>query len=307
MFWCWTLSNYSETETELLKGLINKPAVRYIVWGLELAPSTGTPHYQGYIELSKSTDMNPVRLLLGGRAHVEPRKGSAPQASDYCKKVNQDPEVPPNEIVFEYGVMSKGQGSRTDLLAVQSMLDAGDGMLAVAQAHFGTFLRYNRGMMMYQAMLPGSARMNPKLMWLYGTTGSGKSRAISGLLESANRESADAYMLNSGTYSNTWWNGYTDQSVVVMDDIRGCWFPHHVLLRILDKVSYRVPIHGGNVQLVASHFIFTSNKHPSELYAEDPAGALQRRVKDFAWVYHLYDSDRVTRESTPLWHTSWKT
>lgn len=79
--WVYTLSNYTDEELEALRSLEAK-----VHWaGREIAPTTGTPHLQGYIRFEK-----PCRLSWWKnnfkRAHVEARYGSELQAARYAAK-----------------------------------------------------------------------------------------------------------------------------------------------------------------------------------------------------------------------------
>lgn len=89
--WCVTLNNPTREETELwyLHGTnIDHPPCdfKYLIFGRETGES-GTPHLQGYFELTKKLRRNQIQAIVGfERAHLEVRRGSAKQASDYCKK-----------------------------------------------------------------------------------------------------------------------------------------------------------------------------------------------------------------------------
>lgn len=50
--WCFTLNNYTLKEYEALQN----QECRYLLMGKEIAPTTGTPHIQGYIQLNKNND-----------------------------------------------------------------------------------------------------------------------------------------------------------------------------------------------------------------------------------------------------------
>jgi len=59
--WVFTLNNYTDDEVLLLGGLVYEPhpfeisasVVKSVACSLEVAPTTGTPHIQGYLQLSK--------------------------------------------------------------------------------------------------------------------------------------------------------------------------------------------------------------------------------------------------------------
>ena len=59
--------------------------IAFLVIGWETCPQTGTPHFQGYLELVTKTRFLSVRPL-SPRAHWEPRRGTPKEAADYCKK-----------------------------------------------------------------------------------------------------------------------------------------------------------------------------------------------------------------------------
>nr|QTE03603.1 MAG: replication-associated protein [Emberiza spodocephala Genomoviridae sp.] len=95
-----------------IEWLESKPAVKYIVAGLECCPETGRIHWQGYIELVNAVTFTGVKkALCCDSAHIEPRRGSKMQAIAYCKKQDtavgdQDGEgdgADTEKIIFEWG------------------------------------------------------------------------------------------------------------------------------------------------------------------------------------------------------------
>lgn len=90
--------------------------MRYLVYGTELCPSTGRVHYQGYVEFLNQAGLAKVKAMLGtDSVHVEKRKGSAKEASDYCKKDGQ---------FKEFGAISN-PGERTDLKTLVDEIHTG--------------------------------------------------------------------------------------------------------------------------------------------------------------------------------------
>lgn len=88
------------------------PDVRYLVWQVEEAPTTGTLHYQGYVEFFKQTRLAKVKTIFGDTVHVEIRAGTQAQAIAYCTKDDS------RFLGFErvsLGEPSKGAGTRSDL------------------------------------------------------------------------------------------------------------------------------------------------------------------------------------------------
>lgn len=67
-------------ETNTLKKNIN-----YCIIGIEICPDTKNIHYQGYMEFNKSIRFSKIKKIFP-TMHIEKRRGTAQQASDYCKK-----------------------------------------------------------------------------------------------------------------------------------------------------------------------------------------------------------------------------
>lgn len=86
--WVFTLNNYS-TEDEAVfgsDGSAGSMVHNFEVWavGREVAPSTGTPHLQGYIEFKKKC--RPAESYFDKRAHWEKAKGDRTSNVVYCTK-----------------------------------------------------------------------------------------------------------------------------------------------------------------------------------------------------------------------------
>jgi len=80
-YWCFTVNNPPGLlDPSLMDG------VTYCVYSEEVGDS-GTYHLQGYVEFRTKRRLNAVREVLGGTAHVEPRRGTQEEAILYATKV----------------------------------------------------------------------------------------------------------------------------------------------------------------------------------------------------------------------------
>ncbi len=275
--------NYEEQDEGMIRARLEKMVqvgsdVQYLIYGKEVAPTTGQKHFQGYVEVKKTMRLRAMKEIFLQCVHMEVAIATCKLNQEYCKKEGS---------WVEHGAPKPGQGARVDLMEIKGAMDDGMSLTGVSQAYFGQFLRYHRGFERYQSLnaVP-SGRGGMIIKWFWGPTGSGKTSALNTNVELLGK---DHYGLQTSP-TGTWWNGYDGQEVVVMDELRAGWFPHSVLLRVLDRAAYRVPCHGASVALCATHILISSSKPPQDLYAEDFGGQLCRRIRDYGYVYELrYD------------------
>jgi len=82
--WVFTLHNYCNEDIINLTALGSR--VKYLVFGREVCPTTGTPHLQGFVVFNSNTRRNAAKLLISHRCHLDPARGTPQEASTYCKK-----------------------------------------------------------------------------------------------------------------------------------------------------------------------------------------------------------------------------
>lgn len=100
-----TLNNYTVDEVDHIAGLIETGEVGYVVIGREVAPTTNTPHLQGYVHFVRRKTLAQARTLVSERAHFEVARGTPREAIAYCKKDGN---------FDEWGEIPGGQGKRND-------------------------------------------------------------------------------------------------------------------------------------------------------------------------------------------------
>lgn len=97
--WRFTLNNYTAVETMAIQSELVEHC-RYIIYGRETAPTTGTKHLQGYLELRKRRSLKQLSGMPGlGRASLFRADASAAANEKYASK--EDPEP------WTYGVPAK--------------------------------------------------------------------------------------------------------------------------------------------------------------------------------------------------------
>lgn len=66
--------------------LFDSTTMQYIVSGKEIAPTTGAPHYQGFVQLKKKARLTALKRHFGDHIRFAEMKGTSEQAAEYCKK-----------------------------------------------------------------------------------------------------------------------------------------------------------------------------------------------------------------------------
>lgn len=272
--WCFTINNFTPQDVDRLAGLQGNDGVRYLVCGAEVGAS-GTPHLQGYLELRTPRRLNGVKDLLGNNGvHLETARGTAVQASEYCKK--------DGDVLVEFGTLGGSQGSRNDLAQVEELVRAGADAGTIAANCFGPFIKYHRGIERAISALAVPRDWRTQVVWFFGPTGSGKTR----------RAHAESQALCGGSVSwiadstLTWFDGYrTNSKGVVLDDFDGR-APLALLLRIFDRYPMRVPIKGNFLEWNPRIVWVTSNMHPEDLYGDrgEHFRALLRRIDEITKI-----------------------
>jgi len=243
-YWCFTLNNPDEQ-------LSFNDDVGFAVWQLEVGDN-GTPHYQGYVEFKDSKRQSGCRKALGGRAHVEPRRGSQAEAIAYCTK----------EGTRALGPWRHGEpaGPRGLGPFIQRLRDGAS--LCVAACEDPETYARNRGACRdFAAWLEPRAWRNLSCFYLVGETGTGKSALVYDTFGYEN-----VYTLAS--QSPLWFDRYSGQRVLFIDEFEGS-IVRETLLRILDGHPFDGPIKGGfsggqwTVVVLASNFDFYSGFDPA--------------------------------------------
>ena len=229
--------------------------IAYIVYGEEICPRTGKQHIQGYVEFNRVMSLTAIKRILGdNQVHVEPRRGSQKAAIDYCKKDGK---------YHEYGE-PKTQGKRSDLEDCKRLLDEGASQLDIAEAHFGDFVRYNRGLALYadlQARKRQKQRepMPPEVIVYVGDSGTGKSHRC----WHDEDYQTDGYKYLCQAKDKVFFDGYEGESVLWFDEFGGSVLPFGIFLQLTDKWGCRVEIKGGSVEVFAKKILISTTEWPA--------------------------------------------
>lgn len=259
--WCFTLNNPTEQLTW------DEKKVRYAIWQEEKAPTTGTIHYQGFMQLRRGQRFSYVKKILP-TAHWEPRhKHSTNEAAIvYCEK-NETKIAGP----WTFGkIVRKGQ--RTDLEECKAKLDEGASLKTVAMEHFETWTRCRGAFREYREMVQPKRTWKTEVIVRWGTTGTGKT---SGVYEAE----PDVHPVE---YENHFWSAYDGQEVVLWDDFEPGMISRGLFLRLTDRYPCKLRILHGWAEWLPRKLYITSNFDPATWYGGDPA--VQRRLDEIIHI-----------------------
>lgn len=249
----------------------------------------GTPHLQGACVLGKQIRFSTLKTYVGfRRAHLEGMRGTPFDSYVYCTKEDRNPYLigelpqPGKDVNLQTAIEKIKEGAK-----LKELLTDDGATLAL--------VKFSRGLTLVRKLyqMPRDPKEPPIICWLWGKTGTGKTRCCFelGRLLSPNLE-PDIWV-SSGSLQ--WFDGYDGHSVVILDDFRSKHIANFAfLLRLLDRYPMDVQYKGGFVNWIPKFIFITCNESPKECFStrnehrpEDIAQLLRRLFK----IYHVTEVD----------------
>lgn len=247
--------------------LDSDPNVRYMIAGRETGEN-GTPHLQGYIELKEKKTHNQVKRMIP-RAWIDLRKGTQEQAITYCKKEG---------AYDEFGEPSTGKrGPGAKKMSFTEMLEYANehGVDELAMKD-GVTASMFKDFIFRRTFVQKSSKVfrKPEFYWFWGPTGTGKTRRVY-------HEIGDENMFIKA--SGKWFDGYSGQSIMLMDDVREGTIDFAQLLRLTGGYEDRVELKGGSALVHFKKIYITSSLPPHMVFATsglDSIAQIERRITE---------------------------
>lgn len=267
-----TLNNYTDEEVNALKEFSED--VQWFIMGKETGEN-GTPHLQGACVIGRQIGFSNLKSRPGfKRCHIEPMRGPPEASRTYCTK--QDVNF------YEIGALP-APGKRSDLEEVCYKIKEGKTLREVAEYHPTSIVKFTKGLHFYRSLLakPRDPSNPPKIFWIHGPTGCGKSRFVHELAMAIAKSSDNIWSTSADL---KWFDGYTGQRIAIFDDFRPKEVSFSFLLRVLDRYPLQVPIKGAYTNWNPEYIFITAPHEPGKLfeyraqYRSEDIQQLRRRI-----------------------------
>lgn len=214
--WVFTINNYTTEDVNGIQAFAALSVVEYLVFGREVG-ANGTRHLQGYICFSTRKTLAFLKREFNRRGHFEVARGSAKQASDYCKKDGD---------FDEYGTLPGDVHSKGGPQLLQEVIGWIDAFieeygkrptdLDIAKAHPVGYAQYHRGIIQYvETVTPAPKLRNGELL-------SWQSELRDGLLADADDRTIKFFVDPVGNTGKTWFQQWFLTQYPSVTQILGC-------------------------------------------------------------------------------------
>lgn len=262
---CFTWNNYTPESENYLNSLVTTLVVKYVAFSKEVAPTTGTPHLQGWITFLSPKTVQQARCKLPG-CHVVVMIGSLLQSDVYCSK---------SADLITYGErpISNDNKGRAEKMRWQRARDfAKEGKLDEIDADI--FVRcYSTLKKIKTDYAVKPQPCDVKCFWIYGPTGTGKSHAVETTFPNCFKKSMDDLK---------WFDNYHGEDVCYLEDIDKYQVKWGGLLkRLADRWPMQASINGTMQYIRPKLVIVTSNYRIEDIWTDaQTVDPLLRRFKE---------------------------
>lgn len=254
---CFTINNWTGWDVAEIEKL--QEIAEYYVYGEEVGQE-GTPHLQGFVRFKNPVSFKRIKSILT-RAHLEQQKGSSVEAANYCKKDGE---------FVEWGELrGEKRNANERWRFILDAAERGD-FESIKREYPGEFIRYHDKLLRLRKR---QSRILDTLEheWWYGPTGTGKSKTI-----------WERYPDHYAKQLNKWWDGYSDEDVVVIEE----WAPKNECtasyLKIwADRYPFPVEVKGGHMRMLRPRKIIVTSNYTMDACFEraEDIEPLKRRFK----------------------------
>lgn len=254
--------------------------IRYIVYQVEVSPTTGKYHCQGTVCFKDSRSMHYVKTLIGNEPHCENCK-DVRASIEYCKKAETRFMGP-----WEHGEAPKAFGAKKTNADLLEDVKTGKRYLQILEEDPNTAGRDKAMKFMRFCVtekLSDRQKSGIKVLVFYGGTDLGKTYTAVNVYGGED----DYYILDPPANGQPiWFDGYEGQKTLIIDDFSSKVCNLEQLKRLLDVYKCKLPVKGGYCWASWSKVVITSNYPPRQWYVDSQGGMaidigpLKRRIHE---------------------------
>lgn len=265
---------------------------------------TGNHHMHMVLEDPSKSRFSALQKLFPG-IHIERTRGNKEQAEDYILKRGRFSEKNHTVLVpaqFK-GQIKANQGKRSDLDAIQEMIDQGMtyNQIMDKNIHYRQYENLIKKAYFRKKYKETPPKRDVRLTWHCGRSGSGKTYVYQQLCEKYGED--NVYLLTD--YGKGGFDNYCGERILCMDEFRG-QLPFSLLLNYLDGYRVQIPCRYTNSFALWDEVHIFTVYPPERVYKEmvsenqdiDTQAQLFRRI-DFI-DYHWKDSDEYYIYELPM-------
>jgi len=269
--WAFTLNNPTAKDRAEL-GLSLEPLCQYGIIGDEIAPTTGTPHFQGFCVFHKQMTFKKCAKLIPLARWVN-CDGSSIQNKAYCSK---------EKVVWEWGECPVNDGMKTKERFAMIRQAAKEGRLEdIPDREYVTMYRSLKQIAIDNAKEPDDL---DKILgyWLWSAeSGTGKSAGVRRKALLPPGMSSCVIEVPVDPHAQVWWDNYKDHTCVVFEE----WTPDHKkrvswLKEITDHYAFPAQRKGSMSVIRPKMVVICSNFKLGACFSEYDYPALARRFKE---------------------------
>lgn len=264
--WVFVINNYKESHIQAVAALETDPWCMGITAGLEVAPTTGTPHIQGCLFRPAGEKIGKKEMYkkigCGEKFWCRGASGTWQDNRIYTQK--DEKVIAFKDIDDEYLEKYEKQGERTDIKGFAEAIKRKACDEELLTEHLEVIAKYPRlegRLKRHYSMQRSRQFRKVKGVVYYGEGGTGKSRKA--LYDELGERLEDTYIVPC-TKDLKWWDGYNGEKIIVINEMQGSKCKFERWKELLDGHQLAIEVKGETVYAEWTEVRMTSNKHPDD-------------------------------------------
>lgn len=291
--WLITINNPSEEDVRNLSEYIQQAEKWCYQFEKGEEAETAEEHLHCFVHFGHPVRVETIKRRLP-RAHIDAIKNNPKDVIKYVTKQRTRTRGPFANFNYDSPDETPKQGNRNDLIKIRNEIQSGRTLKSIADSddsiqQFARNFNFWRWYEFQHKVEQSATIRDVQVNYWWGNPGAGKTFSAISILRNAGESPYIAQKDNA-----FWWDGYTGQRTIILDDWDDTWTTLTRAKRLLDKYPLNLEVKGGYCPAAYTCIIITSNTNPNELYSrckQDDRQALMRRIHETLHVTKKYEED----------------